>query len=77
MNNLKKLYYSSSISITKVSPRDGLQNELKTIDVNLRYEYVKKLASVGLFKRVEIGSFVFREKGAADGKHGLALQNAF
>lgn len=45
------------IRIIEVGPRDGLQNEKKTLDIQTRVELIKKLADAGL-KRIEIGAFV-------------------
>lgn len=47
----------SEIQIVEVGPRDGLQNEAKTLSQSQRFEFIKHLASSGL-KRIEIGAFV-------------------
>ncbi len=46
-----------AVVIGEVGPRDGLQNESKTLDPNLRAELCDRLAAAGL-KRVEAASFV-------------------
>lgn len=45
------------IKIVEVGPRDGLQNEKKTIDVETRLELIRKLSEAGL-RRIEVGAFV-------------------
>ncbi len=45
------------IRITEVGPRDGLQNEKKSLDVQVRFDLIKQLADAGM-KRIEIGAFV-------------------
>lgn len=45
------------VRIVEVGPRDGLQNEKKTLDPSVRLELIKKLADAGL-KKIEIGAFV-------------------
>lgn len=45
------------VRIIEVGPRDGLQNEKKTLDYHTRIEFIKKLSEAGL-KRIEIGAFV-------------------
>ena len=47
----------SSVEIIEVGPRDGLQNEKKTLSVELRVELIERLAKAGL-KKIEAGSFV-------------------
>ena len=47
----------SQISIVEVGPRDGLQNEAKTLPVAWRVRFVEKLAQAGL-RRIEAGAFV-------------------
>ena len=47
----------SSVEIIEVGPRDGLQNEKKTLSVELRVELIERLARAGL-KKIEAGSFV-------------------
>jgi len=46
-----------AVVIGEVGPRDGLQNESKTLEPNLRAELCDRLAAAGL-KRVEAASFV-------------------
>lgn len=45
------------VNIVEVGPRDGLQNEPKTLSVQERIELIQKLEVAGL-KRIEIGAFV-------------------
>lgn len=45
------------VRITEVGPRDGLQNEKKSLDHSTRVELIKKLAEAGM-RRIEIGAFV-------------------
>jgi hydroxymethylglutaryl-CoA lyase len=47
----------ASVSIVEVGPRDGLQNEAKTLPVDVRAEFVRRLVEAGL-RRIEVGSFV-------------------
>ena len=47
----------SFVTLVEVGPRDGLQNEAKTLSANLKYNLIKKLSKTGL-KRIEAGSFV-------------------
>lgn len=47
----------SRVEIVEVGPRDGLQNEARTLTVNARLKFVKLLADSGL-KRIEVGAFV-------------------
>jgi hydroxymethylglutaryl-CoA lyase len=47
----------SKIQIVEVGPRDGLQNENRTLTPAQRYEFIKHLAASGL-KRIEAGAFV-------------------
>ncbi len=47
----------SSVEIIEVGPRDGLQNEKKTLSVELKVELIERLAKAGL-KKIEAGSFV-------------------
>lgn len=46
-----------TIQIVEVGPRDGLQNESKTLSIQDRFLLVKKLVSAGA-KRIEVGAFV-------------------
>jgi isopropylmalate/homocitrate/citramalate synthase len=48
---------SDFVSIVEVSPRDGLQNESRTLSVALRAELIDRLASCGA-PVIEAGSFV-------------------
>ena len=48
---------TTEIAIVEVGPRDGLQNEKQTIDVDTKVELVERLAAAGL-KTVEAGAFV-------------------
>jgi len=45
------------IKIVEVGARDGLQNEALELDVKTRWEFIKKLSSVGL-EHIEVGAFV-------------------
>lgn len=47
----------SDIKIVEVGPRDGLQNEGKTLSVETRVEFIRRLVGSGL-KSIESGSFV-------------------
>lgn len=47
----------SQISIVEVGPRDGLQNEAKTLSVQWRLRFIEKLAAAGL-RRIEAGAYV-------------------
>jgi hydroxymethylglutaryl-CoA lyase len=47
----------SRVQIVEVGPRDGLQNEARTLTTQQRYEFVQHLAASGL-KRIEVGAFV-------------------
>jgi len=47
----------NAVRIVEVGPRDGLQNEKKTLSVEKRLEYVRLLGEAGL-KDIEVGSFV-------------------
>lgn len=48
---------SQHVTIVEVGPRDGLQNEKQTIDVETKVELIERLAAAGL-KNVEAGAFV-------------------
>lgn len=50
-------YFSNSIKIVEVGPRDGLQNEKKIIPLKHKKILVERLVDTGL-KVVEVGSFV-------------------
>jgi hydroxymethylglutaryl-CoA lyase len=45
------------ITLVEVGPRDGLQNEIGTVDVATKVELIERLAACG-FKTVEGGAFV-------------------
>ncbi len=49
------------IRIVEVGPRDGLQNEKISLDLDTRFEFVEKLVNAGL-KVIEVGAFVSTEK---------------
>jgi len=46
-----------SVRIVEVGPRDGLQNESKTVSTEKKAEFIKLLAAAGL-KEIEVASFV-------------------
>ncbi len=46
-----------SVQIVEVGPRDGLQNESRTLSVDARLKFIRHLADAGL-KRIEVGAFV-------------------
>lgn len=48
---------SDFVRLVEVGPRDGLQNEQKTVDVVTRIELVQRLAEAGL-RDIEVGAFV-------------------
>ena len=48
---------SPTISLVEVGPRDGLQNEDRTLTKEQRFAFIKHLAAAGL-KRIEVGAFV-------------------
>ena len=54
----RQCYRSSSklIKIVEVGPRDGLQNESKTLSVETRVDLINKLSRAGL-SSIEVGSF--------------------
>jgi hydroxymethylglutaryl-CoA lyase len=45
------------VRIVEVGPRDGLQNEKKSIPVDTKMELIRRLAKTGL-RDIEVGSFV-------------------
>jgi hydroxymethylglutaryl-CoA lyase len=45
------------VRIVEVGPRDGLQNEKKTISVATKLDLIRRLAKTGL-RDIEAGSFV-------------------
>jgi isopropylmalate/homocitrate/citramalate synthase len=49
--------YPKGVKVVEVAPRDGLQNEPRTVTVSDRVELIEALAEAGL-KTVECGSFV-------------------
>lgn len=48
---------SDKVDIIEVGPRDGLQNEVKTVPLNAKVRLIQDLAEAGL-KHIESGSFV-------------------
>jgi hydroxymethylglutaryl-CoA lyase len=50
----------SRIQIVEVGPRDGLQNEARTLTLEQRLAFIRHLARSGL-KRIEVGAFVSPE----------------
>jgi hydroxymethylglutaryl-CoA lyase len=48
---------SGKVEIVEVGPRDGLQNEARTLSVDARYKFIQELALAGM-KRIEVGAFV-------------------
>ncbi|MFA5606433.1 MAG: hydroxymethylglutaryl-CoA lyase [Leucobacter sp.] len=51
----------SEIEILEVGPRDGLQNEAKTLDVETRVEFIERLVESGA-RRIEAVSFVHPDR---------------
>jgi isopropylmalate/homocitrate/citramalate synthase len=49
--------YPSRLRIVEVGPRDGLQNETKSVSVDIKVKLIEVLAEAGL-KTIEAGSFV-------------------
>lgn len=47
----------SGVQVVEVGPRDGLQNESRTLTVEQRFAFIRHLAASGL-KRIEVGAFV-------------------
>jgi hydroxymethylglutaryl-CoA lyase len=47
----------SQVEIVEVGPRDGLQNEERTLSLDHRFQLIQHLAASGL-KRIEVGAFV-------------------
>lgn len=47
----------SRVEIVEVGPRDGLQNESRSLSVDSRFRFIQQLAGAGL-KRIEAGAFV-------------------
>ena len=54
---MKKKAISRNVSIVDVGPRDGLQNESKTLSVDSRFKFIQLLSQAGM-KRIEAGAFV-------------------
>ena len=52
---------AKSIKIVEVGPRDGLQNEQKVIDTQVKVEFIESLIAAG-HREIEITSFVRPEK---------------
>ncbi len=50
----------SRITIVEVGPRDGLQNEKVSLDIETRLEFAERLAEAGL-RKIELGAFVSPE----------------
>lgn len=51
------MFLPAAVRIVEVGPRDGLQNESRTITTAQKIQFIQKLASSGL-KIIEAGSFV-------------------
>ena len=51
---------SEEVRIVEVGPRDGLQNEKKTVPLKTKLELIRRLAGTGV-KDIEAGSFVARK----------------
>jgi isopropylmalate/homocitrate/citramalate synthase len=54
---IKRPHFPSHVSVYEVGPRDGLQNEVESLSVDARVEYVDRLTESGL-TAIEVGSFV-------------------
>ena len=54
---IRVLFKRFKVSLVEVGPRDGLQNEPKSIDLNTKIEFIKKLEQAGL-EHIEVGAFV-------------------
>ena len=50
----------SKVKIVEVGPRDGLQNEKKTLSLETRLAFAEKLAAAGV-RQIELGAFVSAE----------------
>lgn len=48
---------AGEVRIVEVGPRDGLQNEKKSISLNTKLELIRRLAGTGV-RTIEAGSFV-------------------
>jgi hydroxymethylglutaryl-CoA lyase len=51
------VFYPSSVRIVEVGPRDGLQNESRSVTTAQKINFIQNLALAGL-KNIEAGSFV-------------------
>ena len=49
--------YAGEVRIVEVGPRDGLQNEKKSISLKTKLELIKRLTGTGV-RNIEAGSFV-------------------
>lgn len=49
--------FAGEVRIVEVGPRDGLQNEKKSIDLETKLELIRRLAQTGV-RNIEAGSFV-------------------
>jgi hypothetical protein len=49
--------HDNRVKIVEVGPRDGLQNEKKTIPLETKIELIERLAKTGL-STIEVGAFV-------------------
>lgn len=56
-HSLRRPHLPDRVSVYEVGPRDGLQNEAETLPVDVRAEFVDRLAEAGL-TAIEVGSFV-------------------
>jgi len=56
-NNHQHHATSNFVKVVEVGPRDGLQNEKKTISLTTKIELIEKLSKTGLTD-IEAGSFV-------------------
>ena len=65
---------TKSIEIVEVGPRDGLQNEVKKIDLPTKVKLIDLLSTAG-FKRIEVGSFVNSRLVPQMADSGLVLSN--
>lgn len=65
---------TKSIEIVEVGPRDGLQNEVKKIDLPTKVKLIDLLSTAG-FKRIEVGSFVNPRLVPQMADSGLVLSN--
>ena len=65
---------TKSIEIVEVGPRDGLQNEVKKIDLPTKVKLINLLSTAG-FKRIEVGSFVNPRLVPQMADSGLVLSN--